>query len=427
MLRRVRLLFVAPERVGPRMTAAGIRYAELAARLHGPHHVTLAAPEGSEPVSGAHTMRIYDPQHPKTLSRLIDGCDLLFAPPLPPRLLGGVRPPPRPWIVDLLNPEPFEGLEYHKNRGRLERRALEVVRIDRISCSLRSGSAFVCAGERQRDMWLGYLAACRRLDTDLYGDDPELHGLISLVPSGVDETPPAAPTEPVLRGSVFPPDARIVLWNGGIWDWFDPITVIRAVALLRRSDDRWALAFAGLRRPSDRRPMAMSERAIAAAEETGLTGDGAVYFNEGWTRYDARGEMLLEADVGVSAHAYSLETRFAFRNRLLDCVWAGLPIVCSRGDELAECVRRDGWGEAVAPGDVEGFAAALARVVERGRDHYAGALRAGTIAHSWGRSASLLGAALERVSRRCPRPRRGVVASALAARHATASRLRPPA
>lgn len=408
------------------MTAAGIRYAELAGRLGERHEVMLAAPEDSEPVGRSQRMCTFDPRRPQSLRRLIDECDLLFAPPLPPRLLGGVRAPSKRWIVDLLNPEPFEGLEYHKNRGRLERRGLEVVRIDRISYSLRTGSAFVCAGERQRDMWLGYLAACRRLDSALYETDPDLSGLISVVPSGVSTTPPVSPDSPVLRGPVFAPDARIALWNGGIWDWFDPVTVIRAVAALRRSDPRWVLAFAGVKRPSDRRPMVMSERAVAVAGETGLTDANAVYFNEGWTPYDMRAGMLLEADVGVSAHTRSIETRFAFRNRLLDCVWAGLPIVCNSGDELGERVRSDGWGEAVAPGDVEGFAAALATVGGRGRGPYAAALCAAADTFSWDRSASLLHAVIEQVSDRRGRRRPGAIAAVLAARHAAASRLRPP-
>ncbi|MBA2476756.1 MAG: hypothetical protein H0V40_12485, partial [Actinobacteria bacterium] len=38
--------------------------------------------------------------------------------------------------------------------------------------------------------------------------------------------------------------------------------------------------------------------------------------------------------VAVSAHFDDVETRFAFRTRLLDCLWAGLPVVTTRGDAL---------------------------------------------------------------------------------------------
>ena len=102
------------------------------------------------------------------------------------------------------------------------------------------------------------------------------------------------------------------------------------------------------------------------AEELGLL-DRRVFFNEGWVPYDERGAYLLEADVGVSAHFDELEARFAFRTRLLDCIWAGLPIVTSRGDALAEVVEERGLGRAVPPGDVDAYAEALDDVLDRDR------------------------------------------------------------
>src|SRR5262249_52267988 len=63
-----------------------------------------------------------------------------------------------------------------------------------------------------------------------------------------------------------------------------------------------------------------------------------------WVPYAERAGYLLEADVGVSLHPDSVETRFAFRSRLLDCLWAGLPLVCTRGDALAGLGEREGRG-----------------------------------------------------------------------------------
>ena len=95
-------------------------------------------------------------------------------------------------------------------------------------------------------------------------------------------------------------------------------------------------------------------------------------FNDGWVPYEERGAWLLQADCAVAAHRDHLETRFSHRTRLLDCLWAGLPIVCTRGDELAERIARDGLGEAVPPADPAALAAALARVLDRGRGRLRG-------------------------------------------------------
>ena len=154
-------------------------------------------------------------------------------------------------------------------------------------------------------------------------------------------------------------DDKILLWPGGIWNWFDPLTVIRAVheISLRRDDVR--LYFLGVKHPNPEIPdMAMAGEAVALADELGLR-DRVVFFNFGWVPYAERGRYLLEADVAVSAHFDDIETRFAFRTRFLDCLWAGLPIVTTRGDTLGELIVAGGGGSAVDVGDVDGWVEAL--------------------------------------------------------------------
>jgi glycosyltransferase involved in cell wall biosynthesis len=155
------------------------------------------------------------------------------------------------------------------------------------------------------------------------------------------------------------------LWPGGIWNWFDPLTVIRAVAELRKSrdDDVW-LVFLGIRHPNPGVPaMAMTQRALDLADELGLVGRG-VHFNSGWVPYNERGAWLLEADLGVSAHLDELETRFAYRTRLLDCFWAGLPVVTTEGDSLGNLIADRGLGRVVAPLDVAGWTGALTSLLD---------------------------------------------------------------
>ena len=88
--------------------------------------------------------------------------------------------------------------------------------------------------------------------------------------------------------------------------------------------------------------MAMAAEAVALAEELGLR-DRVVFFNFGWVPYAERGRYLLEADVAVSAHFDDIETRFAFRTRFLDCLWAGLPVVTTRRRHARRADRRQRW------------------------------------------------------------------------------------
>src|SRR4029450_5272338 len=51
-----------------------------------------------------------------------------------------------------------------------------------------------------------------------------------------------------------------------------------------------------------------------------------------------------------------------------DCFWAGLPVVCTGGDELSERVEREGLGVTLPEEDSDAVAAGLESVLNRGKD-----------------------------------------------------------
>ena len=181
--------------------------------------------------------------------------------------------------------------------------------------------------------------------------------------------------------------SRIVLWGGGIWEWLDPVTVISAVHELALARSGLRLVFMGVRRPNSRgAERAATERAMAVAEELGVLGS-VVIFNENWVPYKERGAWLREADIGVSAHFDTVETRFAFRTRLLDYLWADLPIVTSSGDVIGELVERERLGASVPPKNVEKWVVALAVLLDddEARRHASARMRAVKQSFEWSR------------------------------------------
>jgi hypothetical protein len=93
------------------------------------------------------------------------------------------------------------------------------------------------------------------------------------------------------------------------------------------------------------------------SDELGLT-DRHVFFHD-WIPYHERENYLLEADLGLSLHLDHVETRFAFRNRVLDYIWAGLPMVTTEGDTASELVQQHQLGAVVRYQDVDGLARAI--------------------------------------------------------------------
>ncbi len=356
----MRVLLLAGDTIGRTMSAPGIRYWEMARHLAGDVEVVLATPRPTDVAGEGFRVVSFTP---RTLSGLLRAADVVIgqAYRLPLATLTAAR---GVLVVDLDDPVPLELLETHRGLPRADARVVQGMAAARLLHLCQRADAFLCAGARQRDLWLGALAAAGRLNWDTAHDDPRLDRFLMMVPFGVPSTPPHA-TRPVFRGVVpgIGPSDRLLLWGGGVWDWLDPLTVIRAVGrvAVERPDVR--LVFVGAHPRPGHGPMPMLDAAGALARTLGVL-DRHVFFNPGWIPYAERQGALLESDIGVCAHPDHLEGRFAFRVRLLDYFWAGLPVLCTRGDDLADAVAARGAGEALPPGDVDGWAAAIRRLLD---------------------------------------------------------------
>ncbi|MEO6941438.1 MAG: glycosyltransferase, partial [Terrimesophilobacter sp.] len=108
--------------------------------------------------------------------------------------------------------------------------------------------------------------------------------------------------------------------------------------------------------------MRIVEESRELARELGVL-DSSVFFNNSWVDYDDRQNYLMEADAGVSTHHSHIETTFSFRTRILDYLWAELPMVVTDGDHFAELVAGEKLGIVVPAGDVEKLAEALDRIL----------------------------------------------------------------
>jgi hypothetical protein len=126
----------------------------------------------------------------------------------------------------------------------------------------------------------------------------------------------------------------------------------------------------------------MVEAARRLSAQLQLTGT-QVFFLEGWVPYAERANFLLEADVGISLHQRTLETRFAFRTRVLDYLWASLVPVVNDGDTIADLVRTNDVGRVVPMGDDAALGATLAEMMDYPEKRRTLAARCGALAQSY--------------------------------------------
>jgi glycosyltransferase involved in cell wall biosynthesis len=152
---------------------------------------------------------------------------------------------------------------------------------------------------------------------------------------------------------------------------------LAALRLIRAHEPRAVLVFPGTVHPNPK----IGEAASLAREirETVATDPElrANVFFHGWVDYEDWGSILAESAVALSLHHDSLETRLAFRSRVLEYIWAGLPVVATGGDVLAEIISRRDLGQVVPAGAPEAVARAvlslLREPVERRSEAFAAA------------------------------------------------------
>ena len=359
------VLVITGDPLGDKLSGPGIRAWHMAKALSESHEVTLMTLTelGQVDHTGFDVTQV-SPGDEKAFAKWEAWADVIIFQGHALDLFDTLRRSTKRLVVDVYDPMHIEQLEQARHLPEAEWSAHVADATQSITGQLLRGDYFLCASERQRHFYLGQLTTLGRVTPQSYRDDPHLERLIGVVPFGIPDTDPSHDTK-VLRGVVpgIDKDDLVLLWSGGLYNWFDPLTLIRAVAKLAQSEKRVKLFFQGTKHPHPGVPeMPIVEQSRALAKELGVEGSHVI-FNDSWVDYATRHNYLLEADAGVSTHRSHLETEFAFRTRVLDYLWAELPMVLTEGDHFADLVEKENLGVVVPADDVDALAAALKKVL----------------------------------------------------------------
>lgn len=358
----ITLGIISHERIARSMAGPGIRCWELAQALCRDALVILLSPAESDLEPEGFEIVTYNGDN---LAGRLKDCDAILCQGFVINDHPEIKELGASFIIDLYVPLTLEAMAQSAHLSIGKQRDIQGAILMSLMEQLAAGSFFICASDRQRDYWLGMLSAAGRIMPEVFKKDSTFEELIGLVPFGLPREPPVA-TKSVLKGvhEAIGAEDKVLLWGGGIYNWFDPFTPIRAMASLaeRRSDVK--LFFLSTSHPNPEVPkMRASDEAVALSRELGLFGK-SVIFNDRWVDYEERVNFLMESDLGVYANIPHIETRFSFRTRVLDCLWSGLPVVATEGDAMSELVRERGLGLVVPSGDHAAFAEAVERLLD---------------------------------------------------------------
>lgn len=367
-MRKKNVLIVCNDVIGLKMAGPAIRCVEIAKVLSLNFYVEVYAPK-VEQLAGVlfKTKMFSDPGFKSAAENadfLIVQGDALRSHPFLKESKGCL-------VVDLYCPIP---LEYHQAS---EGVSLDVRGItsnflcDVLHEQLVYGDHFLCASEKQREFWLGALTLAGRVNAYRWpqASHADVSDLISLLPFGLSSQRPE-PTRRAIRSTFdIPVDDFVLVWGGGLYQWFDPLTPIKAVHRLISEGARVHLVFIGVKHPNASITQHdMCASAVDLATELGLI-DKFVHFNFGWVDYDDRHNFLLDADAGISSHFDNPETRFSFRTRMLDYLWCDLPIIATKGDVFGDSLIPEGTGISVGFGDLEGWVQAITVMMTDKSEH----------------------------------------------------------
>ncbi len=354
---RRRVLIITGDPIAPAMAGPGIRACELARVLSNNADVRVASLTSVEAIDVPFDVVS---AHRSQLIPHVHWADVVVVQGFVMALNPWIAKTNKVIVADLYDPMHFEHLEDVRHTPGVAADRDVSNTIAALTQQLRRADFIICASEKQRDMWLGHLSAVGRINPLTYSADDTLHNLIDVVPFGISDELCEA-SQPAIKGVVsgITRNDKVVLWGGGIYNWFDPLTLLRAVAVVAAKHKNVRLFFMGVAHPNpDVAALDMVSRTRALSDELGLT-EKHVFFNETWVPYARRADYLVDADLGVSTHFEHVETAFSFRTRILDYLWAGLPVVSTEGDAFADLLSNSGAGVAVPYRDVGALASAL--------------------------------------------------------------------
>jgi glycosyltransferase involved in cell wall biosynthesis len=329
-----RVLVLSPEPVRPCMAGMGIRAARIGALLaRSGHDVLLGSPE-PDPAFDPGVPSIDSQRHGFSEDSGVFDVAIVSGHAGRPLLEAGFS---GALVADLYDPFLVENLSYARTLGP---RVFENDR-ETLFRLMDRADFILAASEEQRQFYLGLLLGLGRLTPAILEGDPEARKLCDVAPFGVDDMPPG---EPAPHESTGPGGYDVFF--GGVYDWYDPGLVLDAWTEILAAVPEARLLFSESPNPLSTPQARLHEVTQRAGREGWL---GTSVFVLPWLPHERRGGLYRSCRLAVVAQAPSLETNLSFRTRVLDFLWAGLPVVSTSGGPAARLVERSGAGRVVAP------------------------------------------------------------------------------
>jgi glycosyltransferase involved in cell wall biosynthesis len=227
---------------------------------------------------------------------------------------------------------------------------------------LLAADRFSTVSQRQAWALWGELAVLGKLGSGNFDQE-----LVEYVPNAVYpdyaklERRPG--TMPGFLRDRLPEGSPICLWTGGFNTWTN-VDMLTA-ALARAMEQEPSLCFVSTGGAVVGHDEKTYERYLQLAGER--LPEGRVV-NLGWAPLDQVIALHAAATMGINIDGNNIETRFGARNRVTNMLGAGLPVITTRGTEIAEWMEHRRCGRVINQGEPAALAEALLDAVRQSGD-----------------------------------------------------------
>lgn len=360
-----KVLIISHDKVGTQMAGPGIRYHYMAETLAKHFDVTLGF-FGPENVPDEAFERSYKAIHIDVhqFHEAFTAADVVIALWISDAQIDFCNKHNKLVIFDIYAPVPVENLAVKIFSGEKMGEADDFEFMSQINDYrkfLENGDAFLYSNQRQLDFWMGYAFGAGQVSPTTFVKRNVFEQFI-LAPMGIDDKLQLKKGKPMYKGVLkgVAEDDIVMIWNGGIYNWYDGVTLVEAMQLVWKQNPRIKMVFPGTVHPtSTMRKWQETVDTVKRANDLKLVGKN-IFFFESWIPYHERVTFLMEADIGIYTHKPSIETEFSHRTRVIDGhILVNLPTIATEGDYFADLVEREGLGATVPPFDAEALAAAI--------------------------------------------------------------------
>ena len=200
--------------------------------------------------------------------------------------------------------------------------------------------------ERQRHAVIGELGCAGRLCHETCG-----YEFVEVIPNALIPESIYESTGDV-DSSIVPPDAFVVLWSGSFNVWTDPVVVFEGMCIAMEKNPRIHFLSTGGAIPGH------DEKTYQRFTELVASSPLRERFHLcGWVPSEEGGDYWKRADIGVLTELLMYEGELGSKNRIVQWLAYGLPVVYNRVGDLGDLLASREIGVVFQPGSAQDFAA----------------------------------------------------------------------